>query len=131
MALHPTVYAKLLGEKIQEHQVKCWLVNTGWTGGPYGAGHRMEIAYTRAMINAALRGDLDETSFEPDPVFGVQVPSACYNVPDEVLRPRNTWQDKAAYDQQAHKLAGMFAENFQQFKDMVTEDVRSAGPSAN
>jgi phosphoenolpyruvate carboxykinase (ATP) len=128
MALHPTVYARLLGEKIKKHQVQCWLVNTGWTGGAYGVGHRMEIGYTRAMINAALDGSLDEASFEPDPIFGVQVPAACCDVPDKVLRPRNTWEDKTAYDQQARKLAHMFIDNFRQFEDMVDEDIRAAGP---
>ena len=128
MALHPTVYARLLGEKIEKHQVQCWLINTGWTGGPYGVGHRIKIAHTRAMVNAALDGSLDEASFEPDPIFGVHVPAACCDVPDDVLRPRNTWEDKSAYDQQARKLARMFIDNFQQFEDMVAEDVRSAGP---
>jgi len=128
MALHPTVYARLLGEKIEKHQVKCWLVNTGWTGGPYGVGQRMKIAYTRAMVNAALNGDLDDVGFEPDPIFGVYVPTTCPNVPAEVLKPRNTWADKAAYDRQARKLAHMFADNFRQFEDMVTDDVRAAGP---
>jgi phosphoenolpyruvate carboxykinase (ATP) len=128
MALHPTVYAKLLGEKIEKHQVQCWLINTGWTGGPYGVGHRMKIAHTRAMVNAALDGSLDEASFEPDPIFGVHVPAACCDVPDDVLRPRNTWEDKSAYDQQARKLARMFIDNFQQFEEMVAEDVRAAGP---
>jgi phosphoenolpyruvate carboxykinase (ATP) len=131
MALHPTVYAKLLGEKIEKHQVQCWLVNTGWTGGPYGVGQRMRIAYTRAMINAALNGDLEGASFEPDPIFGVYMPAACCDVPNEVLRPRNTWTDKTAYDQQAHKLARMFADNFRQFEDMVTEEVRAAGPKVD
>ncbi len=128
MALHPTVYTRLLGEKIEKHQVKCWLVNTGWTGGPYGVGHRMKIAYTRAMVHAALNGDLDDVGFEPDPIFGVHVPTSCPNVPTEVLKPRNTWSDKTAYDQQARRLAHMFAENFRQFEDMVAEDVRAAGP---
>jgi phosphoenolpyruvate carboxykinase (ATP) len=131
MALHPTVYARLLGEKIEKHQVRCWLVNTGWTGGPYGVGHRIKIAYTRAMVNAALDGSLEDSGFELDPIFGVQVPAACCDVPDAVLRPRQTWQDKSAYDQQARQLAGMFAENFQQFEDMVGEDVRSAGPKTD
>ena len=131
MALHPTVYARLLGEKIEKHQVKCWLVNTGWTGGPYGVGQRMKIAHTRAMVNAALNGDLDDVGFEPDPVFGVYVPTTCPNVPAEVLKPRNTWADKTAYDQQARKLARMFADNFRQFEDMVAEDVRAAGPRAD
>lgn len=94
-------------------------------------GHRMKIAYTRAMVNAALDGSLEDSGFEPDPIFGVQVPASCCNVPEEVLKPRQTWQDKSAYDRQAHQLAGMFAENFQQFEDMVSEDVRSAGPKTD
>ena len=128
MALHPTVYAKLLGEKIEKHQVQCWLINTGWTGGPYGVGHRMQIAYTRAMVNAALNGDLENASFEPDPIFGVHVPAACCDVPDEILWPRNTWHDTAAYDQQARELARMFIENFRPFEKDVPEDVLAAGP---
>jgi phosphoenolpyruvate carboxykinase (ATP) len=131
MALHPTVYAGLLGEKIEKHQVQCWLVNTGWTGGPYGVGHRMEISYTRAMVKAALTGELDEAGFAPDPIFGIYVPAACCDVPDEVLRPRDTWADKAAYDQQARTLARMFVENFRQFEDMVAEDVCAAGPKVD
>ena len=131
MALHPTVYAKLLGEKIEQHGVQCWLINTGWTGGAYGLGHRMEIAYTRAMVNAALNGELKGVSFEPDPNFGVYVPKSCCNVPDQVLWPRNTWEDKAAYDQQARRLARMFIENFQQFEEAVPEDIRAAGPTQN
>jgi phosphoenolpyruvate carboxykinase (ATP) len=131
MALHPTVYAKLLGDKIEKHQVQCWLVNTGWTGGPYGVGQRMKIAYTRAMINAALNGDLNDVSFEPDPIFKVYVPTACCDIPREVLRPRSTWEDKAAYDQQARKLAHMFIKNFQQFEDSVSEDIRAAGPQVD
>jgi phosphoenolpyruvate carboxykinase (ATP) len=131
MALHPTVYAKLLGEKIEQHGVQCWLINTGWTGGSYGVGHRMKIAYTRAMVNAALDGELEGVSFEPDPNFGVYVPDACCNVPDKVLWPRNTWKDKAAYDQQARRLARMFIENFQQFEKAVPEDIRTAGPTQN
>jgi phosphoenolpyruvate carboxykinase (ATP) len=128
MALHPTVYAKLLGEKIEKHKVQCWLVNTGWTGGPYGVGHRMQIAYTRAMVNAALSGELEDVGFEADPIFGVYVPTGCCDVPDEVLSPRKTWQDKNAYDQQARKLAGMFVDYFAQFEDTVAEDIRAAGP---
>jgi phosphoenolpyruvate carboxykinase (ATP) len=131
MALHPTVYARLLGEKIRKHDVKCWLVNTGWTGGAYGVGHRMKIAYTRAMINAALDGDLEDANFEPDPVFGVHVPSACCGVPEEVLWPRSTWQDRAGYDQQARKLAHMFVDNFRQFENDVIQDILAAGPTAD
>jgi phosphoenolpyruvate carboxykinase (ATP) len=128
MAQHPNVYAELLGEKIAKHDANCWLINTGWTAGPYGQGHRMELAYTRAMVNAALEGELDAAEYVEDPVFGLQVPTTCPNVPDEVLIPRNTWSDPAAYDFQARKLAGMFAENFKQFEDRVSEAVRAAGP---
>ena len=130
LALHPTVYAHMLGDKIERHHVQCWLVNTGWTGGPHGVGRRMEIAYTRAMVEAALDGKLQDVSFEPDPVFGVLVPSGCCDVPSQVLNPRDTWPDQAAYDEQARNLARMFIENFEEFADMATEDVRAAGPRA-
>jgi phosphoenolpyruvate carboxykinase (ATP) len=130
MTQHPNVYAKLLGNKIEKHKVKCWMINTGWTGGPYGVGHRMKIAHTRAMVNAVLNGDLDNVSYETDPVFGVEIPKTCPNVPQEVLNPRNTWKDKAAYDIQARKLAGMFIENFKQFEDQVSEEVRRTAPKA-
>jgi phosphoenolpyruvate carboxykinase (ATP) len=129
MAWHPYVYAKLLGDKISKHNVKCWLVNTGWTAGPYGVGHRMELAYTRAMVNAALDGELDDREYVEDAVFGVQVPTSCPGVPAEVLTPRNTWNEKKAYDEQANKLAGMFVENFKQFEDQVPEEVIAAGPT--
>jgi phosphoenolpyruvate carboxykinase (ATP) len=128
MTQHPNVYAELLGEKIAKHEVKCWLVNTGWTGGPYGVGHRMKIAYTRAMVNAALDGDLANVAYETDPIFGLEVPQTCPNVPDEVLNPKNTWADKAAYDAQAKKLAAMFNENFKQFEDQVSEEVINTAP---
>jgi phosphoenolpyruvate carboxykinase (ATP) len=128
LALHPTVYAHMLGDKIERHHVQCWLVNTGWTGGPHGIGHRMEIEHTRAMVEAALSGKLQDVSFEPDPIFGVLVPSACCDVPSQVLKPRDTWPDQAAYDEQARSLARMFIENFEEFADMATEDVRAAGP---
>jgi len=128
MALHPTVYSRLLGEKIAEHQVQCWLVNTGWTGGPYGVGQRIKIEYTRAMIKAALNGELQGVGYQPDPVFGVLVPDGCPGVPDGVLRPRHAWLEPAAYDDQALQLAGMFARNFEQFAVMAREEVRAAGP---
>jgi phosphoenolpyruvate carboxykinase (ATP) len=130
MTQHPNVYAELLGEKIAKHKVNCWLVNTGWTGGPYGVGHRMKIAYTRAMVNAALDGDLDDITYETDPIFGLEVPQSCPNIPDEVLNPKNTWKDKAAYDTQAKKLAAMFVDNFKQFEEQVSEEVREAAPKA-
>jgi phosphoenolpyruvate carboxykinase (ATP) len=130
MTQHPNVYAELLGEKIANHEVKCWLVNTGWTGGPYSIGHRMKIAYTRAMVNAALDGDLDDVKYETDPIFGLEIPQSCPNVPVEILNPKNTWKDKAAYDVQAKKLAGMFVDNFKQFEDQVTDAVKSTAPKA-
>ncbi len=130
MVLSPAVYANLLGEKIAKHKVNVWLVNTGWSGGPYGVGQRMKIAYTRAMVHAALEGALNDVPTIPDPIFGIAVPIACSNVPPEVLNPRNTWSDKAAYDAQARKLAGMFVENFKAFAGDVTAEVRAAGPKA-
>lgn len=128
MVHHPSVYAKLLGEKIEKHQVNCWLVNTGWTGGPYGEGSRMKIAYTRRMVDELLNGSLNSVEFEIDPVFGLQVPVSCLGIPQEVLNPRKTWKDPVAYDAQAKKLAAMFQENFKQFADGVPEEVLTAGP---
>ena len=129
MAWHPTVYARLLGQRIAEHRVKVWLVNTGWTGGPYGTGRRMPIDQTRAMVAAALSGDLNDVLFERDPVFNVEVPTVCPGVPADVLRPRGTWSEGAAYDAQAQQLANMFRENFKAWEDEAAEDVRQAGPS--
>lgn len=128
LPLHPSAYAGLLAKKMKQHNTDVWLVNTGWTGGPYGTGHRMDLPYTRAMIRAALSGTLADTPTEPDPIFGVHVPTRCPDVPDEVLRPRNTWEDKEAYDRQAKKLASMFHEHFEQFADRVDQDVLDAGP---
>ncbi len=128
MVWHPGVYARLLGERIARHGVHVWLVNTGWTGGGYGVGSRMKIAHTRAMINAALSGALDGVAFRRDPVFDVEVPASCPGVPETVLTPRATWRDPSAYDAQAAKLAGMFADNFKTFEDAVDADVRAAGP---
>ncbi|RMF02662.1 MAG: phosphoenolpyruvate carboxykinase [Chloroflexi bacterium] len=128
MARHPGVYADLLGQKIAKHNAKVWLVNTGWSGGPYGVGHRMEIAYTRAMVHAALDGRLNNAEFVTDPIFGVEVPTTCPGVPPEVLIPRNTWTDKEAYDAQAKKLAQMFNENFKEFEDGVSDAVKAAAP---
>ncbi len=129
MAQRPSVYAQLLGKKIQQHDVQCWLVNTGWTGGPYGVGARMKLAYTRAMVNAALDGDLDNVEYVMDPVFGVMVPTSCPGVPADVLQPRNTWEDKATFDQQVRKLAAMFVENFKPYAENVTESIRAAAPN--
>jgi phosphoenolpyruvate carboxykinase (ATP) len=128
MVHHPMVYARLLGEKTRKHQSQCWLVNTGWTGGAYGTGKRIKIAYTRAMVDVLLSGQLDNVAFEPDPVFGVMIPQVCPGVPEQVLNPRCTWKDTAAYDEQARKLAGMFAANFAQFADAVPPEVLAVGP---
>ena len=128
MVLHPTVYAKFLGEKIARHDARVWLVNTGWTGGPYGVGSRMKIGHTRAMITAALAGALDNVEYETDRIFNLDVPKTCPGVPPEVLKPRNTWPSQAAYDEQAHKLARMFTENFKTFEDDAAPDIKAAGP---
>ena len=128
MALSPTVYANLLGAKIAQHKVDVWLVNTGWSGGPYGVGQRMKISYTRAMVNAALNGELRDVPTTRDPNFGIAVPTSCPNVPAEALSPRKTWTDKAAYDTQAKALARMFMDNFKTFAGQVSSEVNSAGP---
>jgi phosphoenolpyruvate carboxykinase (ATP) len=130
LPLAPGRYAQLLGEKIARHQVQVWLVNTGWTGGPFGVGTRMRIRHTRAMISAALAGALDDVPYATDPVFNVAVPQSCPDVPADVLNPRLTWADPAAYDAQAAKLARMFADNFSNFAASVSSDVAAAGPRA-
>ena len=124
---HPTRYAEMLGKLLEEHGSKVWLVNTGWSGGAYGTGKRMKLSYTRAMIHAALSGKLDDAALRSDPVFGLSVPTAVPGVPDEVLDPRATWADAAAYDEQAKKLAAMFRENFKKFGG-ASDAIRSAGP---
>ncbi|HSL99936.1 MAG TPA: phosphoenolpyruvate carboxykinase (ATP) [Candidatus Limnocylindria bacterium] len=126
MALHPSVYAGLLGEKIARHGSRVWLINTGWTGGPYGTGHRISLPLTRAMLRAALSGKLNDVETRTDPFFGLHVPTSCPDVPAEMLDPRTTWPEKAAYDVQAKKLAAMFEANFAQFADMVSAEVRNA-----
>ncbi|MFC2094744.1 phosphoenolpyruvate carboxykinase [Bacteroidota bacterium] len=128
MVHHPSVYAELLGEKIKKHNAKCWLVNTGWSGGPYGVGSRMKIQYTRAMLNAALTGKLDDVDFVKDPFFNLNVPVSCEGVPAEVLNPRTTWEDKNAYDETAKKLANMFIENFKEYEEGTAEEIIAAGP---
>ena len=130
MVLHPTVYARFLGERIARHQARVWLVNTGWTGGPYGVGSRMKIGHTRAMIRAALAGALDTVPYERDKTFNIDVPTRCPGVPEEVLKPRGTWKDGAAYDAQAAKLAKMFVDNFRTFEAEAAADVKAAGPRA-
>ena len=130
MVLHPGVYADLLGKHMAEHNAACWLINTGWSGGPYGVGQRMKIGYTRAMIRAILNGSLAQTATTPDPIFGVNVPVSCPDVPNEVLQPRNTWEDKDAYDASAKDLARRFNENFKKYEAGVSEAVRAVAPKA-
>jgi len=131
MVLHPGVYADLLGKKMGQHDAACWLVNTGWSGGPYGVGHRMKISYTRAMIRAILGGQLADVETKSDPIFGVGVPVTCPDVPVDVLQPRNTWSDKEAYDRQARDLAHRFNENFKKYESGVSEEVKAVGPKAD
>ena len=128
LPLHPTTYARLLGEKLAEYNATVWLVNTGWNGGPYGVGHRMNIHHTRAMLDAAIEGKLDKVEFYPDPIFGLAIPSEVPGVPTEVLNPRNTWVDKAAYDAQARELARLFVENFEKYRSEASPEVIAAAP---
>jgi phosphoenolpyruvate carboxykinase (ATP) len=125
---HPTKYAEMLGDLLKQHGSKVWLVNTGWSGGAYGTGKRMKLAHTRSMVRAVLAGKLDSVPVRKDPVFGLDVPTAVEGVPVEVLDPRGTWDDGAAYDAQAKKLADMFRKNFEKFGD-ASEQIRSAGPT--
>ncbi len=128
---HPTRYAELLAEKIRTHGARTWLVNTGWSGGAFGVGKRMKIAYTRAIIDAIHDGSLKDAPTIEDPYFGFAVPSAgVAGVPDEILQPRNTWADKDAYDAQARKLAGLFVNNFEAYRDAASEEILSASPRA-
>jgi phosphoenolpyruvate carboxykinase (ATP) len=128
MVHHPGVYAKMLDERIKKHRAACWLVNTGWSGGPYGVGSRMKIAYTRAMISAALDGSLDSVPTTADPIFGLHIPRHVPGVPDEVLVPRSTWGDKNAYDEKARHLARLFHKNFEQYAVQAPPGVNEAGP---
>jgi phosphoenolpyruvate carboxykinase (ATP) len=128
MALSPIVYAEMLGDRLRRHGATVWLINTGWSGGPAGQGQRIRIDYTRAMVSAAVTGALDEVPTRTGPIFGLTVPRSVPGVPDEVLIPRQTWSDQAAYDAQARRLAAMFAENFKAFADQVPAEVRDAGP---
>jgi phosphoenolpyruvate carboxykinase (ATP) len=131
MSLHPGVYADLLGKLMEEHKTNCWLVNTGWSGGPYGEGQRMKISYTRAMIRAILNGSLAQVETQPDPIFGLGIPVSCPDVPPEVLKPRSTWKDPEAYDTKARDLARRFNENFKKYADGVSEAVRAVAPAAD
>jgi phosphoenolpyruvate carboxykinase (ATP) len=130
MPRHPSVYGYMLREKIARHQVSCWLVNTGWTGGSYGAGYRMPIQHTRALLTAALEGKLEGSAMRQDPNFGLSVPEACPGVPAEMLRPRETWSDRGAYDKTARDLVGRFRANFAKYDAYVDAKVKDAAPKA-
>jgi phosphoenolpyruvate carboxykinase (ATP) len=128
MPLHPTQYAELLGKKLEENDTTVWLVNTGWTGGPYGVGSRMKLSYTRAMITAAMNGSLAKMPMQPHNVFGVEVPAMCPGVPDHLLNPQNTWTDKDAYDAKAQQLAQMFIRNFEKFSELANDEILAGAP---
>jgi phosphoenolpyruvate carboxykinase (ATP) len=130
MPLHPTRYAEMLSKKMQEAGVNVWLVNTGWTGGSYGIGNRMKLKFTRAMITEALEGRLSNVEFVQHPIFGLDMPTSCNNVPDEVLNPKGTWSDKEAYDAKAMELANSFRKNFSQFEEFANEEIIAGGPIA-
>jgi phosphoenolpyruvate carboxykinase (ATP) len=131
MPLHPARYAEMLGKKMQKHKVNVWLINTGWTGGPFGTGKRIKLSYTRTMITAALEGMLDNTEMQADPVFGFQVPKEISGVPGDLLVPRNTWTDKNAYDEKARFLAGLFTNNFAKYASLASEETMKAAPNLN
>ena len=128
MALPPSTYAQLLGDKIDKHDVAVWLINTGWSGGPHGEGKRIELSLTRAMVSAVLSGKLAEAETRPDPTFDVHVPLAVPGVPSEVLDPRKTWKDPAAYDLKARELAMMFRTNFEENASDAQPEIQGAGP---
>ncbi|HEV3317277.1 MAG TPA: phosphoenolpyruvate carboxykinase (ATP) [Candidatus Angelobacter sp.] len=128
LPLRPKVYAEMLGRRIQEHNAQCWLVNTGWFGGPYGTGDRMKLAYTRSMVRASIEGRLNNVEFAVEPAFGFTIPRSCPGVPLEFLDARGAWKDKAAYDKSAADLSARFAKNFERFE--VPENIRAAGPKA-
>jgi phosphoenolpyruvate carboxykinase (ATP) len=128
MPLPPKVYAEMLGHRLREHNAQCWLVNTGWQGGPYGVGKRMSLPYTRAMVNALVEGNLDNLEFEIEPSFGLSIPKSVPGVPSDLLKPRNSWKDAAAYDKMAADLAARFEKNFEQFD--APREIKEAGPRA-
>ncbi|MCH8317078.1 MAG: phosphoenolpyruvate carboxykinase (ATP) [Bacteroidetes bacterium] len=128
LPLHPTTYAEMLGKKMSENKVNVWLINTGWTGGPYGVGSRMKLAYTRSMITAALEGKLNNVEYIPHDIFGILKPQSCPGVPSQVLNPKNTWSDKDAYDTKANKLAEAFVKNFEKYADFANEEILAGAP---
>ena len=131
LPLHPTKYAEMLGEKMDTYDVKVWLVNTGWTSGPYGVGSRISLKYTRSMITAALNGSLNNVGYRTHSIFGAEIPTTCPDVPSEVLSPRETWKDDAAFYKKANDLAGRFIENFKKFEDFANDEIMDGGPKKN
>lgn len=131
LPLHPGKYAEMLGKKMTAANVNVFMINTGWSGGPYGVGSRMKLAYTRAMITAALEGKLDNVEYEAHPVFGMMMPKKCPNVPSEILNPRNTWADKNAYDEKSVTLAKQFVKNFEKYASGVSQEILAAAPKIN
>ena len=128
LPMPPAVYAHLFREKVTRRQPTCWLVNTGWTRGPFGVGHRIEIAYSRALLRAAMSGELDQVETYHDPFFGLTVPSRCPGVPDDILFPEKVWADRASYEKAALELAGRFRENFSHYEGTVDQAILAAGP---
>lgn len=129
LPLHPTTYAKMLGDKLEKHpEINVWLVNTGWTGGSYGEGERISLPYTRALISSALEGKLNTVDYKNDPVFNLAIPSECPGVPAEILTPRNSWKDKSAFDKKASELASFFNKNFEKYSDFANDAIKSAAP---
>ncbi len=128
LPLHPTRYAEMLGKKMEDNEVRVWLINTGWSGGGYGVGERIKLRYTRAMISAALEGKLDEVDYQEHSIFGLQMPVSCANVPSDILNPRNTWADNAACDKKAGELAAKFVSNFEKYSDFASDEIMAAAP---
>ena len=128
LPLHPTKYAELLGDKLKKNKVNVWLLNTGWVGGAYGVGSRIKLSYTRALITAALSGELDKVEYGTTPYFGLKFPKTCTDVPSEILEPQNAWKDKAAFAATAQNLAGQFLKNFEQYASAANEEILSAAP---
>jgi phosphoenolpyruvate carboxykinase (ATP) len=128
MPLHPTQYASMLSQKMRENNVNVWLINTGWVAGGYGVGNRIKLKYTRAMITAALEGELENVAYHTHEVFGLNYPTTCPNVPNEVLDAREMWSDKSAYDVQSNKLAKSFSQNFKKFEDYADDEIIAGGP---
>ncbi len=128
MPLHPAEYAEMLSKKMKDANVNVWLVNTGWTGGAYGTGNRMKLKYTRAMIESALEGKLEEVEFTKHPIFGLNMPLECENVPSGILNPKETWSDKNSYDEKAMELANSFKKNFKKYEDNSNKEILSGGP---